>query len=74
MGADVAYAGKDREEIYDLAKDPEELVNLAASPDHQPPRKELRKKAAAELGQTQSGFDGEHFFDFFPLLREQKEN
>lgn len=66
----VAYAGEDREEeVYDLEADPEELVNLAASPDRMPLLKELRMKAAAELRKTQSGFEGGHFIDFFPLLR-----
>lgn len=69
----VAYAGEDREEeVYDLETDPEELVNLVASPEQQPLLKELRKKAAAELRKTQSGFNGGHFIDFFPLLREQE--
>lgn len=69
----VAYAGEDREEeVYDLETDPEELVNLAASPEHKPLLNELRKKAATELRKTQSGFNGGHFIDFFPLLRAQE--
>lgn len=67
----IAYAGKDREEeLYDLEKDSEELVNLAASPEQKPLLKKLRQQAAAELRKTQSGFDGGHFIDFFPLLLE----
>lgn len=69
----IAYAGTDREEeLYDLEKDPEELQNLAGEPEQKLLLKKLRKEAATELRKTQSGFDGGHFIDFFPILRRQE--
>ncbi len=66
----VAYCGEAKEEeIYNLAVDPEELVNLADD-GHLPLLEEMRRKAAKELRSTQSGFDGGHFIDFFPLLKQ----
>ncbi len=68
----VAYAGDDgEEEVYDISQDPEELVNLATLPEHKELLERLRKVAAGELRRTQSGFDGGHFIDFFPILRRQ---
>lgn len=68
----VAYAGESREEeVYDLEKDPQELRNLAGDPEAAPRLAELRRKAADELRATQSGFDGGHFIDFFPILKAQ---
>lgn len=70
----VAYAGPDQEEeVYQLKDDPEELVNLTGYPLHQSVLEDLRKKAAAELRKTQSGFDGGHFIDFFPQLMRYRE-
>lgn len=67
----VAYCGEAREEeVYNLADDPEELVNLADT-QHGQLVEGMRRKAAKELRATQSGFNGGHFIDFFPLLRQQ---
>ncbi len=67
----VAYCGEAREEeIYNLADDPEELANLADS-EHRTLIEEMRRQAAKELRATQSGFDGGHYIDFFPLLKQQ---
>ncbi len=69
----VAYCGEAKEEeIYNLATDPEEIFNLADD-EHRQLLEEMRSKAAKELRATQSGFDGGHYIDFFPLLKQLPE-
>jgi arylsulfatase A-like enzyme len=66
----VCYCGDRREEeLYHLAEDPDELTNLADAA-HADLVAEMRRKTARELRATRSGFDGGHFIDFFPLLRD----
>lgn len=66
----VAYVGEAKEEeLYNIKEDPEELHNLAAERDYSDEVSIMRLKASQELRRTQSGFDGGHYIDFFPLLR-----
>jgi len=47
--ADLAFARRPVEQLYDLKKDPEQLHNVAAVPGYERERRELRRKLDAEL-------------------------